>query len=47
MRLPIRLRLLLAACVVLHGGLLYAQQPFLSGAQWTLLRDEASGLGSL
>jgi hypothetical protein len=30
--------------VVLHGGLLYAQQPFLSGAQWTLLRDEASGL---
>src|ERR1700723_3357306 len=35
---------LIASSVVLHGCLLYAQQPFLSEAQWTLLRDEASGL---
>jgi hypothetical protein len=30
--------------VVLHGCLIHAQQPFLSEAQWTLLREEASGL---
>src|ERR1700723_272535 len=35
---------LLALTVVLHGCLIYAQQPFLSDAQWTLLREEASGL---
>ena len=29
--------------MVLHGCLLYAQQPFLSEAQWTQMRDEASG----
>jgi aminopeptidase YwaD len=35
---------LLVLSAVLHGCLIYAQQPFLSEAQWTLLRDEASGL---
>jgi len=35
---------LIASSLFLHGCLLYAQQPFLSDAQWTLLRDEASGL---
>jgi hypothetical protein len=30
--------------VALHGCLLLAQQPFLSEAQWTQMRDEASGL---
>ena len=30
--------------MVLHGCFLLAQQPFLSEAQWTLLREEASGL---
>ena len=35
---------LITSSLFLHGCLLYAQQPFLSDAQWTLLRDEASGL---
>src|SRR5580658_11182304 len=39
-----RARFLIASSVVLHGCLLCAQQPFLSAAQWTLLRDETSGL---
>jgi aminopeptidase YwaD len=39
-----RARFLIASWVVLHGCLLCAQQPFLSDAQWTLLRDETSGL---
>jgi aminopeptidase YwaD len=42
-----RFRLLLTSCVaswmVLQGCVLHAQQPFLSDAQWTLMRDEASG----
>ncbi len=37
------LRLLVASWVVLHACLLYAQQPLLSQAQWTLMRDETSG----
>jgi hypothetical protein len=39
-----RFRLLLASGLFLHGGLLHAQQPFLTEAQWTLLREGASGL---
>src|SRR5277367_3036299 len=34
----------IGAGLVLHGTLLLAQQPFLSTAQWTAIRDEASGL---
>jgi len=47
MRPPVmipRFRLLAASFVVLSGCLLYAQQPFLSTTQWTLMREEASGL---
>ena len=39
-----RLRLLVASSVVLYGCLLSAQQPFLTEAQWTQMRDEASGM---
>jgi aminopeptidase YwaD len=38
-----RLRPLVASWVVLHACLLYAQRPFLTEAQWTLMRDETSG----
>ncbi len=37
------LRLLVASSVVLYGGLLSAQQPFLTETQWIQMRDEASG----
>jgi aminopeptidase YwaD len=37
-------RLLIASWALLHGCLLFGQQPFLSDAQWTLMREEASGL---
>jgi hypothetical protein len=36
-------RLLIASWALLHGCLLFGQQPFLSDAQWTLMREEASG----
>jgi aminopeptidase YwaD len=39
-----RVQLLILSGALLHGCLLYAQQPFLTPAQWTLLRDESSGL---
>src|SRR5277367_2738704 len=38
------LRLRIASWMILPCCLLNAQQPFLSEAQWTLLRDQASGL---
>lgn len=38
-----RLRPLLVSWVVLYACLLNAQRPFLTEAQWTLMRDEASG----
>jgi hypothetical protein len=38
-----RLRPLLVSWVVLHACLLNAQRPFLTEAQWTLMRDETSG----
>src|SRR3984957_19145988 len=34
----------LLVAAILQGCLVYAQQPFLSEAQWTLMREEASGL---
>ena len=37
------LRPLVASWVVLHACLLFAQRPFLTEAQWTLMRDETSG----
>jgi aminopeptidase YwaD len=37
-------RLLVASGLFLHGCLLHAQQPFLNDTQWTLLREESSGL---
>jgi aminopeptidase YwaD len=37
-------KLLLASGLFLQGCLLSAQQPFLTETQWTLLRDESSGL---
>ncbi len=37
-------RFLIAAWVVLEACTLHAQHPFLTDAQWTLMRDEASGL---
>jgi len=37
------LRPLLVSWVVLHACLLNAQRPFLTEAQWTLMRDETSG----
>ena len=43
LRMLQRLRPLVASWVVLHGCLLYAQRPFLTEAQWTLMRDETSG----
>ena len=39
----LRFPLLIASLALFHGCVLYAQQPFLSEAQWSLLRDEASG----
>src|SRR5271154_5557828 len=39
-----QLRLFMTSCGVLLTGPLHAQQPFLSEAQWTLLRAESSGL---
>jgi hypothetical protein len=35
---------LVALAVLHHGCLLYSQQPLLNEAQWTLLRDEATGV---
>ncbi len=37
-------RFWLLVAAIFQGGFLCAQQPFLSDAQWTLMRDEASGL---
>ena len=39
-----QLRLFVASSLILLSGPLYAQQPFLSDAQWTAIRDEASGV---
>ncbi len=40
----LRFPLLIASLALLQGCALYAQQPFLSDAQWTLLREETSGV---